>query len=403
MNIFVARQPILDRRKELFGYELLFRQESYADFAASTTDSATSTVLTNSFFLIGMDTLTSGKRGFINFTRNLLLNDIVTTFPKDQVAVEILETVTPDREIISACRRLKEAGYLLVLDDFVYTPAFDPLLDWVDILKIDFLATPPQERKQVVRRLRRKHLRFLAEKVETLADFEMAMELGYTYAQGFFFSKPDVVAGRDIPGYKLNYLYALREINQPDVDIDILEQIIRRDTSLSYKLLRLINSAFFGLRHEIKSIRHALMLLGVDELRKWGSLLALSGMGEDKPHELAVLSTVRARFCELVAKKIGMESEHTDAYLMGLFSLVDAFMDQPMAQVLADLPIGEPTKAALLGLPSRYTPIYQLALAYETANWSRVDALATRLGLAQSSAPDLYRQSVQAANQIFYR
>jgi len=291
----------------------------------------------------------------------------------------------------------------LALDDFAYQPEFDPLLDLADIVKVDFLATPEAERAQIMRRLRSKHVRFLAEKVETLADYEMAMDLGYDYIQGYFFSKPDVVAGRDIPGYKLNYLMALREINQPDIDIDVLERIIRKDTSLSFKLLRLINSAFFGLRHKIRSIRYALVLLGYDELRKWGSLLALTGMGDDKPNELAVLSTVRAHFCELVAQRVGMQSEHTDIYLMGLFSLVDAFLDQPMARILHNLPIAEDAKDALLGKPSRYAPIYQLVLAYEGANWRRFDELAAQIGLPESSGPRIYSQALQAADQIFHR
>ncbi len=401
MNIFVARQPIFNQRKQLFGYELLFRQGLHSAFASHSGDSATSVVLTNSFFMIGMETLTSGRRGFINFTRNLLLSNMASAFPRGQLAVEILEDIEPDVHVLYACRRLKESGYLLVLDDFVYAPSFDPLLELVDIIKVDFLTTPAEERAQMVRRLRRRHLRFLAEKVETQADFDMAMDLGYSYVQGFFFSKPDIVIGRDIPGYKLNYLNTIREINQRQINIEKLEQIIQRDTSLSYKLLRLINSAFFGLQYKIKSIRHALVLLGYDELRKWASLLVLSGLGDDKPHELAVLSAVRARFCELVAEKVGLQTERTEIYLMGLFSLVDAFLDQSMTQVLQDLPISEKSKSALLGNPSPYTSIYQLVLAYEAADWPRFGELATQLGLPESSAPGFYHQALGSANNAF--
>jgi len=401
MDIFVARQPIFNHRKQLFGYELLFRQDmNGASAALPTGDSATSIVLTNAFFLIGMETLTSGRRGFVNFTRNLLLSDMPSAFPRGLMAVEILEDIQPDVHVLYACRRLKQAGYLLVLDDFTYDPIFDPLIEIVDIIKVDFLSTPVEERAQMVRRLRRKQLRFLAEKVETQADFEMAMAFGYSYVQGFFFSKPDIVIGRDIPGYKLNYLNTIREINQRQINIEKLEQIIQRDTSLSYKLLRLINSAFFGLQHRIKSIRHALVLLGYDELRKWASLLILSGLGDDKPHELAMLSAVRARFCELLAEKIGMQSERTEIYLMGLFSLVDAFLDQPMEQILQDLPITESSKNALLGNPGPYTPVVQLVLAYEAANWVRVDELAAQLGQPASSIPSLYHQALGSANNV---
>lgn len=402
MNVYVARQPIFDRRVDLVGYELLFRSSLDATFASKSGDSATSTVLTNSFLLIGIEALTSGRRAFINFTRNLLLADIPLSFPKEQIVVEILESVEPDIHVQAACRRLKDAGYTLALDDFAYQKKFDPLLDYVDIVKVDFRNTSEAQREEVVRRLRRKHVRFLAEKVETQAEFEMALDLGYSYVQGYFFSYPDVVQGRDIPGFKLNYLHALREINQVDVDIDSLERIVRRDTSLSYKLLRLINSAYFGLRHKVKSIRQALVLLGNDELRKWASLLTLTGISDNKPNELAVLSTVRAHFCELVAQRVGLDEEHTDIYLMGLFSLVDAFMDLPMEDVLKELPLSQETNRALLGQPSRYSNIYQLALAYEAAQWDRCDDLADQLRLPREAIPKLYHSALHAANQIFY-
>lgn len=401
MNVFVVRHPIFNRKKELFGYELLFRDGMNNALAPHSADSASSIVLTNSFFLIGMETLTSGKRGFIHFTHNLLLSNMATAFPKHLVAIQTKESVRPDAQMRNVYRQLKSAGYLLVLDDFIYHPDLDPLLDLVDIVKIDFFDISAVERADIARRLKGKRVQLLAVNVETQADFEMAIKLGYSYAQGYFFSKPDVVVGHDIPGYKLNYLNVIREINQPKIDIDRLEQIIQRDASLTFKLFRLINSSFFGLPNKIKSTRHALVMLGYDELRRWASLLSLSGMGDDKPHELAVLSAVRARFCELVAERVGMLAERSEIYLMGLFSMVDAFLDQPMERVLQDLPITDHSKNALLGNYSPYTPIYQLVLAYEDADWQRVDELAAQLGLPESSVPQLYHESLGSASNVF--
>lgn len=401
MNIFVARQPIFDRSQSVYGYELLFREGFNSLLSENNGDRATSTVLTNSFFLIGIESLTSGKRAFINFTRNLLLREVATTFPTHQIAVEVLETIRPDGPVLNACRRLKDAGYILALDDFAYQPEFIPLIELADIIKVDFLATPIPERRRLVQELRNGRIRFLAEKVETKRDFEMALDFGYSYIQGYFFSRPDIVTARDIPGYKLNYLHTLYEINRPEIDIDVLDRIISHDLSLSYKLLRFINSAFFGLRHRIHSIRHALVLLGQDEIRKWASLVTLTGMGEDKPHELAVLATVRAKFCELVARRIGRAETHTDMYLMGLFSLVDAFTDRPLAEILAQLPIADEAKQALLGETSSFSDIYHLVLAYEEADWQAFGALAARLGLPESAGPEIYRQAVHWANQIF--
>ncbi len=401
MNVFVARQPIFDRSQSVYGYELLFREGLNRLVSGESGDRATSVVIANALFFIGMRGLTRGKRAFINFTRNLLLGEAATTFPSDQIAVEVLETVRPDGPVIEACRRLKAAGYLLALDDFAYQPEFAPLIDLADIIKVDFLATSVADRRQLVQELRNGRIRFLAEKVETKQDFEMAMDFGYSYVQGYFFSRPDIVTARDIPGYKLNYLHTLYEINRPEIDIDVLERVISHDLSLSYKLLRFINSAYFGLRHRIHSIRHALVLLGHDEIRKWASLVTLTGMGEEKPHELAVLATVRAKFCELVARRIGRGDQHTDMYLMGLFSLVDAFMDRPLEEILTELPIADEAKWALLGKPSSFADIYHLALAYEEADWQTFGALATRLGLPESAGPEIYRQAVHWANQIF--
>jgi len=316
--VFVARQPIFDRAQHVYGYELLFRQGvSHAlDWHG---DTATSVVVTNSFSLIGIEALTSGKRAFINFTRNLLLRQIATTLPVDMVAVEVLEDVEPDSLIVEACRKLKERGYMIVLDDFVNDPRWAPLVRLADIIKIDFLNTPVANRERVPRELSKLNIKFLAEKVETKEDFQMALDFGYHYIQGYFFSKPETISVQDIPGYKLNYLYTLYEINQPQVNFDTLEAVILREVSLSYKLLRFINSAFFNLRHRIKTVRHALMLLGTEEIRKWASLVALSGMGADKPDELAVVSAMRGKFFELLALECGMENHRTDIYLMGLF------------------------------------------------------------------------------------
>jgi c-di-GMP-related signal transduction protein len=400
--VFVARQPIFDRAQHVYGYELLFRQGvSHAlDWHG---DTATSVVVTNSFSLIGIEALTSGKRAFINFTRNLLLRQIATTLPVDMVAVEVLEDVEPDSLIVEACRKLKERGYMIVLDDFVNDPRWAPLVRLADIIKIDFLNTPVANRERVPRELSKLNIKFLAEKVETKEDFQMALDFGYHYIQGYFFSKPETISVQDIPGYKLNYLYTLYEINQPQVNFDTLEAVILREVSLSYKLLRFINSAFFNLRHRIKTVRHALMLLGTEEIRKWASLVALSGMGADKPDELAVVSAMRGKFFELLALECGMENHRTDIYLMGLFSLVDAFTDCPMSEVVKQLPLNEEIKRALANEGGRFEPLYQLAIAYEEANWQRVSELATILRNGEASVPRLYQEAVAWADQIFYK
>jgi EAL and modified HD-GYP domain-containing signal transduction protein len=407
LQVFVARQPIFDRQLHVYAYELLFRQGFGNVYDGLSGDSATSAVLTNSFLLIGLDTLTNGKRAFVNFTQNLLLKQVPTTFPKEQIAVEVLETVEATPEVIMACHSLKNAGYLLALDDFVLQPGYAPLIRMADIIKVDFLQTEPDERAYIIKEIggskATKHIQFLAEKVETQEDYQMAMDLGYSYVQGYFFSKPVVVAGQDIPGFKLNNLQVLFEVNQPNVNLERLEKIIRSDVSLSYKLLRYVNSAYFGLRHKVESIRHALALLGENEVRKWASLVALGNMGQDKPQELVVLCAVRAKFCEFLAYQVGLGHRSPELYLMGLFSLVDAFFDQPKSDILQNLPIADDIKDALSGKDGQLRRIYELVVAYEEANWDKVLELTRKTGVADKDAPILYRRAVNWADNVFFQ
>jgi len=199
VDTFVARQPIIDRNEKIFAYELLFRQGHETSYSSIDGDKATGDVISNSFLTIGMDTLTGGKRGFINFTTNLLKNKIAYSIPKEYVGIEILENVEPDQEIISACTQLKEAGYLIVLDDFVFEPKFWPLIKLADIIKVDFLSTDVHERGNIIQRLGSGKLKFLAEKVETRDDFEQALQMGYSYFQGYYFYKPVVISDKAIP------------------------------------------------------------------------------------------------------------------------------------------------------------------------------------------------------------
>ena len=281
MQVFVARQPIFDRRQHIFAYELLFRQGQENYYSAADGDQATSQVIVNSFWLIGLSTLTGGKRAFINFTANLLKNEIVTMLPADQIAVEILETVNPTADIVEACRKIRKLGFLIVLDDFVFEPRFEPLMELADIIKIDFQITGIEEQIKLIEMCRGKDIRFLAEKVETPEEFRQAMELGYTYFQGYFFSKPIIVAGQSIPKNKSVNFRLLQQISSSLLDLDKLEKLIEKDVFLTYMLLKYINSASFGIRASIRSIRQALALLGVKEAVKWAALIVTRELAQD--------------------------------------------------------------------------------------------------------------------------
>lgn len=400
MEKFVARQPIFDRKERIFAYELLFRQSNLNVYNSSDGDSATEDVITDSFLSIGMDTLTRGKRGFINFTANLLKSRLAYSLPKEHLAIEILENIEPDHDIILACSNLKEAGYLLVLDDFVFDPKFWPIIELADILKVDFLKTDVHERRNIIKRMSSHKIKFLAEKVETKEDFEQARQMGYHYFQGYYFCKPIVISGRRVPLFKLNCLRMMAEVNNPVADFEKVISLIKDDVSLSYNLLKFINSSFYGFKNKINSIKQALMLLGLSEVRKWSSIIILQNMGEDKPDELITNSIVRATFCEALARKTIYKEQSSNIFLLGMFSLLDAFVDRPLAEVLAELPLENEIKRALLGEDNQIRVFLDLILTYEKADWVSFSVYAKKICIDESEIPNLYLQAITSANQF---
>lgn len=398
---FVARQPIFDRQRKVIAYELLFRSGVKNAFdCCLDQDHASHQTLLNSFLLFGFKELSSGKRLFINFTRELLLSDLVKTFPPDLLVVELLETIKPDPPVVEVCKSLKTEGYLLALDDFIFTPEYLPLIDFMDIVKIDFLTTTIQERQHVFHKVNRKNIKFLAEKVETQADFNQALQLGYSFFQGFFFCHPTIVSSRDIPSLKKNLLKLLNRLYQHQVDLTEIESIIKKDVSLAYKLIRFINSAAFGLHVEVHSIIHVLNLLGIKELRKWISLVVLSQLSHDKPGELMTTSITRARFCELVAENIGLSERSPEFFLMGLFSLIDAFFERPMSHILEELPLSEDIKRALVANEGIFGQVLHFIQCYEKGEWENMFGISDHIDLNQESIPQLYFNAITWADTL---
>ncbi len=401
-KIFIARQPIFDLQQKVYGYELLFRSGFDNVFKNAAPDQASAKVMTDGTLVFSMDAISGGKLIFINVTHDILLRDYVSLLPRNQTAAEILETVAPDTEVVGACCRLKKSGYLIVLDDFVYSEQYAELMNLADIVKVDFLTTAPEERRQVLSRFTAPHVRFLAEKVETHEVFKEAVGLGYSYFQGYFFSKPVIISSRDVPGFKLNYLQMLQEIQLPGIHFDHLEAIIKRDMALSFKLLRYINSAYFGLNNKVTSIMHAITLLGTREFKQWASLVVMASMGSDKPDELVVHALIRGRFCESFAPMLGMKHRSQELFLLGLFSVIDAILDRPLEEILKDLPLADEIKDALSGKPNRLRAVFDYVLAYEKGDWDRVSELAVALGLSdESGVPAIYLHAVHWAQKSF--
>ena len=402
MEVFVARQPIFDKKLEVVGYELLFRTGFENVYGGTDGDQASSSVITDSFLVIGLDTLTRGKKAFINFTEKLLLDETAMVLPKEILIIEILENIEPTEEIIAACKNLKKSGYHFALDDFVFEKKFIPLIELADIIKVDLKLSDMQESRAIIQNYcSGKNIKFLAEKLETHEEFEQALQEGYSYFQGFFFSKPVIISRKEIPGSKINSIQIISEISRPDVDFSKLETLFKHDISLSFKLLKFINSAFFSFSSQINSLRQALTLLGVNEIKKWVSLIILKGLGSDKPEELIITSIVRARVCELIAEQTWLKNQSSELFLMGMFSTIDTFMNRPMDEILEELPLSDNIKDALLNGEGPFSNIFNLVLVYEKSEWDKVSEYAEVLNIDQSKIPELYIKSLEWTNQLF--
>jgi EAL and modified HD-GYP domain-containing signal transduction protein len=358
-------------------------------------------VIANSSFVFGIEEMTGGGTAFVNFTRNVLLHGYATLLPRQSTVIELLEHVEPDEQIIEACGRLKKLGFSLALDDFVYHPRYDSLLELVDIVKVDFLTVDAAGCQRLADAFIPRGIKMLAEKVETQEDYRRALDMGYSYFQGYFFSKPVVVVRKDIPTNRFQYLRILQEISAIEIDFPRLARTIQEDASICYKLLKYTNSAAFGLRRQVTSILQALALIGEEEFRKLVALLSLGGLAGGKPTELILCSLVRAKACELIAPSLGISTRRSDFFLLGLFSLLDAIMDQPLIEVLAAIHLDDDLRAALLDKHGRMGTLLTLVIAYEKGAWGDLPQLAATLQIDESVLPPFYLQAVQWAREIY--
>jgi len=403
MDVFVARQAILNRQKDLFAYELLFRSDPDKNhFDGTNASSATSQLIANTLFSNGLEGLLGGKKGFINFDRNMLLDGPWSLLPKELIVIEVLETVEPDEPVLAACRRLRDQGYTIALDDFEHHLKFDPLIKTAHIIKIDMRLTPRAEQERMVRKYSKRGIKMLAEKVETLEEFEWAFSIGFDYFQGYFFTKPVVMRGRQTPSWKTSCLRLLQETQKDELDFDKLRDLIKNDVSFHYKLLRFTNSALFAHHSEIRTIERAFMVLGEDGIRRWVALAALSGLAKDKPNELIVQCLMRAQFAERLAQLAGLPDVH-NWFLMGLFSMLDAMLDQTIESALQQIKVSRQIEETLLHKAppaDRMASAYSLICSYELGDWDTVTKLAESLGVPVADVGNAYLDSALATAEV---
>jgi len=393
---YVARQPILNAEEQVFAYELLFRDGVDDYFTNPDAESASRNTL-DTTMLLGLDVLCDGKRAFINCTRDTLLKDYITLLPAEQAAVELLDSVPPDDLVIDRCQKLKKVGYLISLDDFRLNDPREPLIEFADLIKIDLRTIPWEETENIIK-LYSSRTKIAAKKVETREEFLTTKKAGFSYFQGFFFCKPQVMQARDIPANRINYIRLMQAIAKEEMDPHEVEGIIKSEAALVYRLLRYLNSAGLGLASEIQSVRHGLAMLGEREIRRWIRLVATLSAGQNKSRELVMSALVRARFCELLSTKV--EHGKSDLFLIGLLSLMDTILELPMYTILENIPLDQDSKALLLGEKSTLTPLYQLMIAREKGDWVQMKQFTYELKLPESYVAEAHWSAMQWARQV---
>ena len=394
---YVARQPIFDRDEKVFGYELLFRDDMENTFHDCDSDVASRSTLDSSL-LVGLDVLCDGRHAFLNCTRDTLIGGLVTLLPSQSTVVEVLESVPVDTEVVNACRRLKAAGYLIALDDYISDDPREPLAEIADILKVDLKLTTLEQRAVLVKKHGTSGCRMLAEKVENHAEFVAAQDQGFVYFQGYFLRRPEMIATHDVPANAVNYVKMLQAVSRSDLDVSELDKLIKTETSICYRLLRYLNSARFGFKSEIHSVRHALAILGDREVRRWVRLIATVGAGQNKTSDLVLCALVRARFGELLTPLT--RHGESDLFLLGLLSMLDVMLETPMSEILDKIPLDSETKAVLRSEPSLLRPIYQLMLAHESGEWEAARSICDSLHIDPDTVAASYWQAQQWAREV---
>ena len=400
LDVFVARQPIFDREDRLVAYELLYRGNP-SDAAATGMSSAQMSTDTIAQTLLGMglDRVTGGKRAFVNIDREVLLDERFAMLDPSTVVLELLETIACDAETRDACESLVGRGYTLALDDFVYSPSYDPLLRLADIVKVDVLNRPAAELATVVEQLRPFGVRCLAERVETAEVHAVCADLGFELFQGYFYARPEILAGQEVPVGQAGTLRLLNLLRDADASDAAVEEAFRADLTLTYQLLRIVNSASVG-GSGVDSIRHAVRLLGRAALHRWLALLFVSSFAtaSGTSHELVTVAIQRARMCELAAEALGRRDGGA-LFMAGLFSLLDALMRRPMREILDRVDLSPELRLVLLERAGPLAPVLRLVEDYESARWDDLFTVADGLGLATEAVPELYLRAAVWARE----
>lgn len=393
--VYLARQPILDARGSVFGFELLYRADAEAVECLSPDDQATARVLIDALLSLGFDNLTDGRPAFINFTRSTLLSDVAMQVPPSQLAVEVIETVDIDADVVNACRRLHQRGYLVGLDDFVPGSPAEELLPFVSFIKMDVLQSSPEVLAEMANRFRPRGIRMIAEKVETREMQQEVRGLGYQLFQGYYFCRPSGVSATPVSPQQQTYLRLLGALSREDLTVTELEDLVKSDVSLALRVLRAVNSPALGLCREITSLRQALVLLGRERIRQWASVWTLAGLSSNLDEQILSTALIRARCCEAVGTQLVGAQASGEYFLLGLCSLLDAVLRRPIADVLNGVPLPGPIRDALLGTTNQPRLVLDAVTAYARGDWNSTTLLARKANVSLSVLGRAYADALR--------
>lgn len=397
--MFIARQPIFNKAKNVYGYELLYRNnETDTTFKNASSEIATANVLSN-LFEIGLDTITDGKKAFINFDYDFLLSDYIELIDPSNLVIEVLEDVQVDNIIIERLLNLKAKGYKIALDDFVKDCDDYPLVPITDIIKYDIISTPLDSIIVDVKRALRQGKIILAEKIETEEEYEQAKDMGFHLFQGYFFKRPCIIGkSNNKKSIKSNYLRILYELNKPTPSFDNITKIVETDVNLAYRLFRVISND--NSEETFHSIKTSLVYMGFKDLERWISILLLQDLSIDKPIELMKLSLIRSDFGSSLANHSYLEPRSKEIFLMLLFSVLDALLNLPMEEALDGLLLTDDVKEALIYEKGELRLILDLVIAYEKGNWNQVKTLSLQLSIDEEQIYNEYLDSLKFSKKV---
>jgi len=397
----VGRQPILDSQRQVFGYELLFRPADALSAADLTNEGGAAQLISDAVLAIGLDKLTHGRRAFIKLPSAFIERGLARVLPADRVVLEIPSDLPSESDLVEACRQLTADGYAVALDNFTMTERSAALLPLASYLKADFLRTPqPQTTPSLTARWSGRNISTIANRVDAIETFEDAVRQGFSHAQGYFFERAPLVRSKALPQGHITGLRLLRALNDPNRSLADIEDLVKHDSALCYRILRAVNSYTYAQSREITSIRHALLLLGRDTIRRWASLWVMAGLSTSAHNELILMASVRGRFCEILTSQVDGPDAAGESFLVGMCSLFDVILDRPMPDIVEDLSLSSKAAGALLGRPNPLRNLLDCVIAYDRADWSTCLPLVDAARLRTAWLPPAYAEALRWANEI---